>query len=73
MSENELDQLESEFPRRAAAAFAAARRNALSAGFSVLHSENGVLVEVFPDGRRVERGRVEPPTQVVPGTRIRLR
>jgi hypothetical protein len=73
MSENELDKLEAEFPSRASAAFAAAREKALNAGFSVLHSENGVLVEVFPDGRRIERGRVEPPLQVPPGTRFRLR
>ena len=40
---------------------------------SVLQSENGVIYEVFPDGTRLERKRIEPPTPVPAGTKIVIR
>ena len=38
----------------------------------VLQSENGVIYEVFPDGQRIERKRIEPPVPIAPGTRVVL-
>ena len=53
MSEDEIDQLESRVPALSGQAFAAARQRALASGLSVLETENGILFEVFPNGRKV--------------------
>jgi hypothetical protein len=66
----DLDELEAQFPLVAATAFAAARERALAAGLSLLESQEGVLFEVFPDGRRVYVKRIEPPLYYVPGTKF---
>jgi len=68
MSEQDIQKLESQFPPVSGSAFAAARDKVLESGQSVLHSENGVIYEVFPDGRRVEIKRIAPPTQFVSGS-----
>jgi len=61
MSDQEIQTLENQFPAVSGAAFAAAREQVLKSGQSVLQSEQGVIYEVFPDGRRVEVKRIEPP------------
>lgn len=67
MSDQEIQQLESQFPALSGSAFAAAREQVLQSGQSVLQSENGILYEVFPDGRRVELKKIEPPVQLAAG------
>ncbi len=73
MSDQDIQKLESQFPSVSGQAFAAARRQALDAGLSVLESRDGVICEVFPDGRSVEVKHIEPPTYVELGTKIRIR
>ena len=72
MTEEAITEMESRIPAAAGAAFAAARRVTLAAGLSVLESEDGVIFEVSPDGRRVERKRIEPPTSIAKGTKVRI-
>ena len=67
MSDQDIQQLENRFPPVSGSAFAAARERVLASGQSVLESEGGVIYEVFPDGRRVEVKKIEPPTEVKPG------
>ncbi len=67
MSEQDIDQLESQFPAASGSAFAAAREHVLRSGQSVLQSENGAIYEVFPDGSRRFIKNIEPPTAVTPG------
>jgi hypothetical protein len=72
-SEREIIELESAFPALSASAFTNARNETLASGQSVLHSEDGVIYEVFPDGTRREVKRIEPPTPIVPGTKVVIR
>jgi hypothetical protein len=67
MSDLDIQKLETEFPALAGSAFAAARARVLASGQSVLQSEDGVIYEVFPDGRKVEVKKIEPPTKVKVG------
>lgn len=50
--EKVIDYLEQQIPELAAAATKIAYWQALASGSSVLISENGEIVEVFPDGTR---------------------
>ena len=68
MSDQDIQQLESQFPAVSGAAFAAAREKVLASGQSVLQSQDGVIYEVFPDGHRVMVKKIEPPTQVESGS-----
>jgi hypothetical protein len=68
MSDQDLQKLESQFPAVSGIAFATAREQALRAGQSVLESENGIIYEVFPDGRRIEVKRVDPPRRFAAGS-----
>lgn len=52
LSEEAIDYLEAHIPELAEIAFKQAYWSALASGSSVLVSENGSLVEVFPDGQR---------------------
>jgi hypothetical protein len=67
MSDQDIQKLESQFPAVSGAAFATARDRVLASGQSVLQSQDGVIYEVFPDGRRVEVKKIEPPTQFESG------
>ena len=73
MSEQEMQQLEDEFPTVAASAFIEARSRALASGQSVLQSDGDVIYEVFPDGRKVAVKRIEPPTPAIPGSVFSIR
>ena len=53
MSDQDIQQLENQFPAVSGSAFAAARKHVLASGQSVLQSQDGVIYEVFPNGRRV--------------------
>ena len=72
MSDQDIQKLENQFPLVSGSAFVEARKEALDHGLSVLQSENGVIYEVFPDGRRREVKRVEPPVAVVAGSIITI-
>jgi hypothetical protein len=67
VSDNALNQLEAAVPALSRQAFDMARRHALASGLSVLETENRVLFEVFPDGRKVRIKAVPPPQTIVSG------
>ena len=73
MSDQDIQQLESQFPASSGSAFVAAREIVLKSGQSVLQSQDGVIYEVFPDGRRVAVKTIEPPTPVISGSKITIR
>lgn len=52
MDEKKLQFLEESIPRLAQVAVTQAYWRSLAAGFSVLKTENGHLVEVYPDGSK---------------------
>jgi hypothetical protein len=68
-----ITELEKGFPALSGVAFTKARNETLASGQSVLLSENGVIYEVFPDGSRIERKRIEPPTFIPTGTKAVIR
>lgn len=70
---NNIEKLETQFPTVSGSAFAAAREQVLASGQSVLQSEQGCIYEVFPDGRRVQVKKIEPPTPAVSGSKINIR
>ena len=72
LSEKELDYLEEHIPELAEAAFKQAYWAALASGSSVLMSENGNLVEVFPDGTRKIIKPLPPSTPVTPGQKLSI-
>jgi len=67
MSDQDIQQLESQFPALSGQAFAAARRSVLASGQSVLQTEGAFLVRVFPDGRKEVVKQIEPSTPVKRG------
>jgi hypothetical protein len=73
MSENEISDLENQFPPLSGIAFASARERVLESGQSILESENGILFEVFPDGRKIAVKELTPPIPVAPGSIYDLR
>ena len=73
MSDQDIQQLESQFPAVSGSAFAAACEHVLASGQSVLQSQDGVIYEIFPDGRRVPVKKIEPPTQFVSGKIFTIR
>jgi hypothetical protein len=73
MSDQDIQKLESQFPAVSGAAFAAARKQVLESGQSVLQSEGGIIYEVFPDGRKIEVKQIEQPTPVVAGSIYTIR
>ena len=65
--------LEAQVPALSGQAFVTARLQVLASGQSVLQTEDGVLYEVFPDGRTVKVRAVEPPLSVISGSKIAIR
>ncbi len=70
LTEKAIDYLEEHIPELAEVAFKQAYWAALASGSSVLMSENGSLIEVFPDGRREFRKKLPPWTAVKQGEKI---
>jgi hypothetical protein len=62
--------LEEHIPELADIAFKQAYWAALASGSSVLVSENGDLVEVFPDGKHKFIKHLPPATPVIRGQRL---
>lgn len=73
MADPDIQKLENLLPAASGSAFAAARERVLASGQSVLQSQDGVIYEVFPDGRKVPVKRIEPPSYFAPGTFLTLR
>ena len=73
LNEKEIDYLEEHIPELAEIAFKQAYWAALASGSTVLMSENGNLVEIFPDGKRKIIKPLPPSTPVVPGQKLELR
>jgi hypothetical protein len=71
--ERQHQDLESPLPLASGEAFAAARAQVLSLGQSVLQTEWGFIVRVFPDGRKQKLKPVEPPSPVKPRTTFTIR
>jgi len=67
LSEDAINYLEEHIPELAKAAFTQAYWAALASGSSVLMSENGNLVEIFPDGKRKIIKPLPPSTKVTIG------
>ena len=65
--------LEARMPALSGQAFIAARDQVLASGQSVLQAENGMLYEVFPDGRKVPVKPMALPVPVVSGSKIAIR
>jgi hypothetical protein len=64
MSDSDIQTVENQFPALAGAAFAAAHKEAIEAGFSVLEAKDGFVYECFPDGTQKVVKRIKPPTRV---------
>jgi hypothetical protein len=73
LSEKAIDYLEAHIPELAEVAFKQAYWAALASGSSVLVSENGSLVEVFPDGERKFIKKLSPWTPVKRGQKLEIR
>ena len=71
-AEKNILDLESRFPALSGVTFSAARKRALAAGQSVLQSDQGCIYEVFPDGTRKLVKRIDPPTAVESGRKIKI-
>ena len=68
MSDQDIQELESQFPALSGQAFAAASERVLASGQSVLQTVGAFVVRVFPDGRTEVVKPIEPPISVNPGT-----
>jgi hypothetical protein len=73
MSDQDIQQLENQFPAVSGSAFPAAWQRVLDSGQSVLQSQDGTIYEVFPDGHRVAVKQVEPPSHFASGSVFILR
>ncbi len=72
LSEEAMCFLEEHIPELADVAFKQAYWAALASGSSVLISENGNLVEIFPDGKQKFIKRLSPSTPVTRGRRLQI-
>ncbi len=72
LSEEAMCFLEEHIPELAEVAFKQAYWAALAFGNSVLISDNGKLVEVFPDGKRKFIKKLPLPTPVTRGQRLNI-
>ena len=68
MSDQDIQELESQFPALSGQAFAAASERVLASGQSVLKTVGSFVVRVFPDGHTEVVKPIEPPISVSPGT-----
>lgn len=70
LSEEAISFLEEHIPELAEIAFKQAYWATLASGSSVLISENGNLVEVFPDGKHKFIKHLPPATLVIRGQKL---
>ncbi|MBI5274302.1 MAG: hypothetical protein HY860_04525 [Chlamydiales bacterium] len=72
LSEKAIDFLEEHIPELAEVAFKQAYWSALASGSSVLASDDGNLVEIFPDGTRKFIKKLPQSTRVTPGQKLEI-
>ena len=72
LTEKAIDYLEEHIPELAEVAFKQAYWAALASGSSVLVSENGSLVEVFPDGKRQVKKKLHSWIPVIRGQKLEI-
>jgi len=70
LNEQAISFLEEHIPELASVAFKQAYWTALASGSSVLISENGDLIEVFPDGKQKFIKHLPPATSVICGQKL---
>ena len=73
LSDEAISFLEEHIPELAEPAFKQAYWAALASGSSVLVSEKGSLVEIFPDGKQKFIKKLPPSTPVVRGEKLEIR
>lgn len=73
MNEKTLRYLEESIPELAEGAVTQAYWRALGAGYSVLKAENGMLVEVHPDGTKTNIKKLPSPIPVEKGLRLEIK
>lgn len=73
MDEKTISYLEESIPELAEAAVTQAYWQALAAGHSVLKAENGMLIEVYPDGTRRIIKKLSSPIPVEKGSRLKIK
>lgn len=73
MNEKTLSYLEESIPELAEAAVTQAYWRALAAGYPVLKTEDGMLVEIHPDGTKKMIKKLVPPTPVEKGLRLEMK
>ncbi|MBL4665111.1 MAG: hypothetical protein JKY23_04060 [Nitrospinaceae bacterium] len=64
-TDQELDDLETVIPELADYAMRQACKNALTNGQSVLQVQDGIIYEVFPDGKKMHRKTITPKIPVI--------
>ncbi len=72
IDEQQIEQLELDFPAASGVAFSNAYQQAVQAGLSVVVSENGVIFEVSPDGQRRLVKNIAPPSPAQPGRKFTI-
>ena len=72
LNEEEISYLEKHIPELAEVAFKQAYWAALAAGSSVLISQNGDLVQVFPDGKQKFIKHLPPRISVIQGQKFEI-
>ena len=70
IDEQQIEQLELDFPAASGVAFSNAYQQAINASLSIVVSEDGRLFEVFPDGRRQLLKATAPPVPSQPGQKF---
>lgn len=73
ITEEAMRFLEEHIPEQAEMALKQAYWKALASGSTVLICENGVIMEVHPDGTRKTIKKTSPPTPVTPGQRLEIK
>lgn len=73
MSDEEIKQLEDQFPSLSGKAFSAARERVRAAGQTVLQSEGNNLIRLFPNGRKEIVKQLDSPIRVNLGEKFIIR
>jgi len=72
LSEDEIINLEEQFPYIAETSVKQAYFEALSSGSSVLIAENDELVEVFPSGKKRVIKKIDPRISIKKGAKFKI-
>lgn len=72
-AKKKIRKLEKSFLARSGSAFAAAYKQSLASGQSVVISDQGSLYQISPDGSRKLLKQIQPPTPVRRGLKVTIR